>query len=139
MTTLREAAQAVVDRYRRENAIKGGIKIYDALVEDLIDALAAAEPTQEPVAWMREGPSDDNYGVIETWITTMRPPPLSEQHYRPLYAHPAPPQTPMTDEQIDALWDNEGNVELSLAQLIRRRRMIRMAEAFHGIGPARGE
>ena len=44
---MRDAAQAIVDRYRSENNRPRAAKVYDPLVEELIDALAEPEPTQE--------------------------------------------------------------------------------------------
>ena len=98
--------------------------IMEALAEDargkekldaLRIALGAPEPTQEPVAWQLVTPK----GLKEEWISML--PPTDDLEWRPLYAHgvagderrhviclcpdcahPAPAQTPMSDDQIMA-------------------------------------
>jgi hypothetical protein len=119
MTTLREAAQAVLDAYHLD-----GDGIHDALkaMKSLRAALAAPEPTQEPVAWATMLGS---YALI-TWQQRK---PDENQYSVPLYAHPAPPQTPMTEEEIKATW-------IASSNLIAFTRSV---ERHHGIGPARGE
>ena len=90
MTTLREAAQRTLDTFDSDH-----ISMYAAFlalkesVRDLRAALAAPEPDAEPVAWQlmsHNGPA--------SWIR-MNPPIDNVEEWRPLYAHPAPAQTPM--------------------------------------------
>jgi hypothetical protein len=94
-------------------------------LRDRIDAALAAEPTQEPVAWQLVS----HKGLKESWIR-MNPPIDDIEEWRPLY--PAPPQTPMTGEQISQLWSDvtqEWNTVFDFARAVERH---------HGIGPARG-
>jgi hypothetical protein len=89
-------------------------------------ALAEPEPTQEPVAWATMLGS---YALI-TWQQRK---PDENQYSVPLYAHPAPAQTPMTDREV---FDYLGVSENSAYAMICLK-AVRMAESFHGIGPAR--
>ena len=131
--TLREAAQMALD------ALLTG---YHQGTQDAIAALREAldAPEQEPVAYLVEGWHD---GKLITHI-----PHLSleqakssaaafSQHYTttklvPLYAAPAAPVVPLTDEQIRSKWmssefrGNGGQVDWFCEG-------IRAAEAHHGI------
>jgi hypothetical protein len=73
MTTLREAAR---DALLAWDANSDSTRTYNAM-DALRAALATPEPTQEPVVC---NPAD--YCACQ---------------HQPLYAHPAPPQTPMTE------------------------------------------
>ena len=88
----------------------------------LADALEAAQPAGEPVAY------------LETITGQVRLP--DEDHrirfpmaYKPLYTHPAP-QVPMTDEEIDILYFPYSYLTLRKAFIAG----IRIAEAHHKIG-----
>jgi hypothetical protein len=184
MNQLRDAALAIVDRYRRENSVKGGIRNYDSLIEELIDALAAPEPTLDPTASkdhyiaryatdLRDEPeptqeTDEQW--VERWpaqkweepthepmawmhdglISTLKSRVEYDKEFRerggfkpkpiiPLYAHPAPPQTPMTDEQAEALWEEDDTDGSDAHTLWAWKKMVRAVERHHAIGPARGE
>jgi hypothetical protein len=132
MTTLREAAQAALDAFDAEGrrTLSEWLKGIRVTMHDLGLALAATEPTQEPVAWQR---IDD-----EDQFMTLPAPMLSMNQWRPLYAHPAPPQTPMTDEQIAALWDTR-KAQRSIDPMSEIVSFVRAIERHHAIGPARGE
>jgi hypothetical protein len=99
MTTLREAAQAVVD------CDDGGSYMARTqsarLAIDALRVALAAEPTQEPVAWMWQHDETGRFGFLEAGADLKH---WAEHNPQlniicPLYAHPAPPQTPMTDAE----------------------------------------
>jgi len=145
MTSLREAAQAALD------ALDGVADIvpFITVCKNLRAALAEPEPTPEqtPVVWQLVTPK----GLKEDWISML--PPTDDLEWRPLYAHgvagderrhviclcpdcahPAPAQTPMTDEDIQDLY------RAAMNQTLRPRdddpvyRFARAVEAFHKIG-----
>ena len=138
---LREAAQAALEALRATQMTMGDIPSPPfpwnenvAAIAALETALAAPEPTQEPVAWITPT-THKSTGEKQIWISTskdgwgsMESVEYGEQV--PLYAHPAPPQTPMTDKQIEALLKEEWKKpEGGWYDLIRA------VERHHGIVP----
>jgi hypothetical protein len=82
---------------------------------------------KKPVAWQR---IDD-----EDQFMTLPAPMLSMNQWRPLYAHPAPTQTPMTDKQAEALWEADDTDGSDAHTLLAWKKMVRAVERHHGIVP----
>ncbi len=134
MSKLREAARAVIEQDDRGSMTYRTAHAYDA-IDALRAALAATEPTQKPVVWanMKNIQSDHFLGIVG--VHEVRTQKVDGYYDAPLYAHPAPPQTPMTDDQIlEACGVSENS-----AYVIMCIDFARAVERHHGIGPARGE
>jgi hypothetical protein len=129
MTDLRGAVLIAL------SALDGIDELRD-VYESLRAALATSEPMQKPVAWMWQHADTGRTGFIEAHLANdffRMNPRLHRVH--PVYAHPAPPQTPMTDEQMRHLFLRFG----CQAQSALFVEVVRAVERHHGIGPARGE
>jgi len=103
-------------------AIKILGKSQDDEAEDLYDEIfdfLAAEKEAEPVAWVKI----TQYGDRRLSLDKL-------DGYEPLYTRPLPSRTPMTHEEIVALFESE-NPDTYFADF---RDSIRLAEKHHGIG-----
>jgi hypothetical protein len=101
---LREAAQQALEAYDAHEPL--------AVVMEALRA-ALAEPEQEPVAWM------NGYGDVVNYKCVM--------YSTPLYTQP-PQRQPLTDEEIDAMWNQHRASPNWLVDLTRA------IERAHGIG-----
>ena len=128
MTTLREAAQAVLDRWDSPRWTW-----HLGPTADLMATLRAAlaEPVQEPVAWMVY-----TEGGASAYVTDNPRDLIGAYRALPLYAAP-PQRLPLTDEEIDAEWRKAASEEgFTTAQFVRT--FARAIERAHGIGDKDG-
>jgi hypothetical protein len=129
MTTpsLRDAAQDVLNLWCM-NATE--LKINSAM--NALRSALAAEQAQEqtPVAWMHPT-QPRNIVKLLGHMSAFE----AEQKlvWIPLFAHPAPAQTPMREEEIVAAW-NKAIVDSSLLGVTDVMLFARAVERHHGIG-----
>ena len=77
------------------------------------------EPKQEPVAWMESPHGAVRVNPLYRFTAGTQ----TLKWALPLYLHPAPQQTPMTEEQIETTeWSDDIHT------------IIRAVERYHGIG-----
>jgi hypothetical protein len=101
MTTLRKAAQAALEALEWSwGGEPMGSKETEAITL-LRSALAAPEPTQEPVVWanIRNIESDHRLGIVG--VHEVRTHKVDGYYDTPLYARPAPPQEPVAWASTD--------------------------------------
>ena len=139
-TTLRDAARAALD------ALDGVADIvpFITVCKNLRAALAEPEPTQEqtPVAWQH--PTQPRNIVTDLMYRSVWE---AEQdiQWRPLYHHPAPAQTQMSEEDMERIID-DANRSWRLGVSGARGQqltmwdaldpyLILMTELHHGIKP----
>jgi hypothetical protein len=98
MSTLREAAQAVVDAFADPNA-RANLRGHWLHLSDCITALRAALAQQEPVAWLLTGGTD-------VYLASEFSPGSEHEHeWTPLYTHPPRREwVGLTEEEVNALW-----------------------------------
>ena len=139
MTTLREAAQQALEALEQSEtfvpyegfgmARREAERKHQAAITVLRAALA--EPVQEPVAWSYELATtmlEHGYDGWEHLITRYKPnvPEGSIRNLTPLYTTP-PQRKPLTEEEIDSIWDSEK----AFADIYA---IVRAIERAHGIG-----
>ena len=110
MTNLRQAAQQALEALDR--VMSHGSAVQEA--KDILRA-ALAEPEQEPVAWRYRGN-----------LHEFDPSDWAEGPVTPLYTAPTP-RKPLTDEEIEALWQNT-------SPYYDPQDFARAIERAHGIG-----
>ena len=87
---------------------------------------AKPAPDAQPVAWMWQHDETGRVGFVDQWQLDNGWEKNNPSCHitRPLFDHPAPAQTPLTDEQIMALWHDKRPAAIAFARAI---------EAAHGI------
>jgi hypothetical protein len=121
-TSLRDAARAALNAWAEWP--KHTTPMLHAMLD--LEAALAASKTQEPVAWRLIGNDEEHAGT--TLLKNMKPKEYSHKWWKlePLYAHPAPAQTPMTTDQLHAMATDD--------EIVTFEEIVRAVERHHGIG-----
>ena len=82
------------------------------------DPAEQAQPTPEPVAWRVN--ERVNREFVTGWNYVESEPPMQPYTVaiEPLYLHPSPAQTPLTDKQIMALWHDKRPAAIAFARAV---------------------
>ena len=118
MIDLRQAAQAVIDRWDSPLWKNG------STADAIADLRAALEQQAEPVAWMTH-----SHDLLPLFHRTERAALVWGAEPTPLYTAP-PQRKPLTDEQVHAIWDHKYRGWFSRSQI---EDITRAIEAAHSI------
>ena len=140
---LRKAAEMALDALNEVTGWQwsGPMRVMDE-VEDVIQALrtALAQGVVQEIKPYDDGLKPNYYTEPEKWVkhdpVAWWDPKLGvfdEKHFdqlQPLYTAPQA-QQPLTDEQIESIWDSTLSDDVGITAL---RKIARVIEAAHGIG-----